>query len=163
METTPRIDPNRQCANQFNAQVNTTTADAAVVGRDFSRRHLWTFEGQFPGVLSPVRGSLAKFGRMTWVRQDEPLLQGVDAQQGLDSKRRTSALGATHRYLRSHQRHPSGPGHHQVDPLEECPLRVLLVLRSKPAAPRLSRLPSRLLHSLLALTLMSLGIKYAFF
>lgn len=65
------------------------------------------------------------------VRQVEPLVKEVDAQHGLDRKRRATAFRSRGRCMRGNQRHQLGPRHNQVHLIEELalarPLRLALV------------------------------------
>jgi len=83
-----------------------------------------------PGEFAKHRRVVQRFFHRR-VRQVEPLLQEVDAQHGLDRKRRATAFGAGCGCVRRNQRHQFGPRHHQVHLVEELalarPLRLALV------------------------------------
>ena len=59
------------------------------------------------------------------IRQTKPFLKEVDAQHGLNRKRRSSALGAsTAGRKRLNQAHQLGPWHHQVHLVKKQGLRL---------------------------------------
>ena len=72
------------------------------------------------------------------VRQSKPLLQEVDAQHGLNGKRRASAFGrCATECKRLNQANQFGPRHHRFISSRNTRLRVLLVTSLNPVVVRL--------------------------